>query len=185
MNPPRLDDLLFCLARALHGEQRQAALAAGLLPVQWAILCYLRDANRYSNTPQALADFLGLTKGTVSQSLKLVEARGWVARRADPADRRVVRIALTAAGRRLLDDTAEREWQAAVSALPAPDRAGAERALALLLAGWQRSRGGRTFGVCRTCAHFQPGRSAHRCGLTGEPLDDVDGGLICREHCAA
>ena len=32
-------------------------------------------ANRYSNTPQALADYLGLTKGTVSQTLLLLDRR--------------------------------------------------------------------------------------------------------------
>lgn len=76
-----LHDLLICLSRALQNEQRQAAVDAGLLPVQWAILGYVRDANRYSNTPQALAEYLALTKGTVSQSLKLLEARGWINRR--------------------------------------------------------------------------------------------------------
>ena len=89
-----LHELLACLSRVLQGEQRQQAVAAGLPAVQWTILHYLRQANRYSNTPQALGEYLGLTKGTVSQSLKRLEARGWVKRVADARDGRV-----SAAGR--------------------------------------------------------------------------------------
>lgn len=185
MPAPRLHSLLASIARALQSEQRQAAVAAGLLPVQWAILAYLRDANRYSNTPQALAEYLAMTKGTVSQSLKLLEAHSWITRSCDETDRRVVRLALTRAGRERIDETAENEWRAASEALPAADRKAAEAALDRLLSRWQQSRGGRTFGVCRTCRHFQAGRTEHRCGLTGEALSERDSTRICREHAMA
>lgn len=178
----RLHDLIASLARALQSEQRGQALAAGLLPVQWSVLCYLRDANRYSNTPQAVVDYLGLTKGTVSQTLKLMESHGWIARAIDAKDRRVQRLSLTDAGRGLLDDTAARVWTWAVADLPPAQRDAAESALARLLAGWQKSRGGRTFGVCRGCAHFRAGGEGYHCGLTGEALSEEDSLRICREH---
>ncbi|MBK8917172.1 MAG: MarR family transcriptional regulator [Betaproteobacteria bacterium] len=177
-----LHSLLLCLSRALQHEQRQAALGGGLLPVQWAILAYLRDANRYSNTPQALAEYLSLTKGTVSQSLKLMESHGWITRSGDASDRRIVRLALSEAGRAHLAPAAEEAWLAAIAALPAPDQVTAEHALRRLLAGWQHIRQGRTFGVCRSCRHFHPGSPEHRCGLTGEALSDEDSTRLCREH---
>jgi MarR family transcriptional regulator, negative regulator of the multidrug operon emrRAB len=182
MTDSALHSLLTSLSRALQGEQRQAALAGGLLPVQWSILCYLRDANRYSNTPAALTEFLGLTKGTVSQSLKLLEAQGWISRQGDPRDRRVLRLALTRSGRRQLDDTADQEWQAAIGQLPEKERLAVEATLAGLLRHWQQARSGRSFGVCRSCRHFGPGDPGHQCGLTGEPLSEADSRLICREH---
>jgi DNA-binding MarR family transcriptional regulator len=182
MNEARLHALLTCLTRALQNEQRQAAVAGGLLPVQWSILSYLRDANRYSNTPQALAEYLALTKGTVSQSVKLLETRGFLAREADAHDRRVVRLRLTEAGAAQLDSRADEEWRAAIAQLPARERAAVEKTLATLLRGWQQSRAGRTFGVCRSCRHFCPGAEQHRCGLTGEALSDADSAKICREH---
>ena len=61
-----------------------------------------RKANRYSNTPQALADYLGLTKGTVSQTLLLLDRRGLIERFEDDIDRRVVRLRLSAAGEQFL-----------------------------------------------------------------------------------
>jgi DNA-binding MarR family transcriptional regulator len=182
MDESPFHSLLASIARVLQGEQRQAATAAGLPPVQWSILSYLRDANRYSNTPLALTDYLGLTKGTVSQSLKLMEARRWIRRAADPEDRRMVRLSLTTAGRLLLEDGGVSGSQAVAAALPAAERSAAEGALLALLRGWQQTRGGRTFGVCRTCRHFEAGSPAHRCGLTGEDLSDEDCRRICREH---
>ena len=166
----------------MQNEQHQAAVGAGLLPVQLAILGYLRDANRYSNTPQCLTEYLGLTKGTVSQSLKVLEERGWLLRRADESDRRVVRLALSDTGRQILDGAIDDAWQTAAQHLPIDDQKTLCDLLTKLLASWQLERDGKTFGVCRTCRHFRPGESGHRCGLTGEALSDSDSTQICREH---
>lgn len=182
MDRSSLPQLLNALSRAMQNEQHQAAVGAGLLPVQLAILGYLRDANRYSNLPQGLAEYLGLTKGTVSQSLKLLEERGWVLRQSDDADRRLVRLALTAAGREVLDHAVEDSWQTAAQHLPASEQENLRALLTRLLASWQQERQGKTFGVCRTCRHFRPGEPVHQCGLTGEALSEADSAQICREH---
>lgn len=182
MERSSLPQLLNALSRAMQNEQRQAAVGAGLLPVQLAILGYLRDANRYSNTPQCLTEYLGLTKGTVSQSLKILEERGWVLRQADEADRRVVRLALSDAGRGVLDSAADDAWRTAAQHLPAGEQENLRALLTRLLASWQQERNGKTFGVCRTCRHFRPGETTHQCGLTGEALSEADSRQICREH---
>lgn len=182
MDRSSLPQLLNALSRAMQNEQRQAALGAGLLPVQLAILGYLRDANRYSNMPQCLTEYLGLTKGTVSQSLKILEERGWVLRQADESDRRVVRLALSDTGRRVLDSATDDAWQAALRHLPSGDQESLRTLLTRLLASWQQERNGKTFGVCRTCRHFRPGETGHQCGLTGEALSEADSAQICREH---
>jgi DNA-binding MarR family transcriptional regulator len=182
MSVERFDSLVSCLSRALQSEQRREAVDAGVPAVQWAILHYVRDANRYSNTPQALTEFLGLTKGTVSQSLNRLAARGWVRREADPRDGRIVRLVLTCSGQRRAEGDAGEAWRAAIGSLTVDEREGAEAALAKVLVAWQRRRDGRTFGVCHSCRHFRPGESGHQCGLTGEPLSDDDSRRICREH---
>ena len=184
MDDSRLVALLESITRAVGSEQRVAAVAGGLLPVQWSILNYLRLANRYSNTAQALTEYLSLTKGTVSQSLKLLEANGWIRRDTDAADRRIVRLALTRAGRQRLDASPADAWKESVASLPAGERKATEQALVRLLRAWQLERGGQSFGVCASCRHFQAQASdnGHRCGLTGEPLSEADSRLICREH---
>jgi MarR family transcriptional regulator, lower aerobic nicotinate degradation pathway regulator len=50
---------------------------------------------------QDLADALGLDKSTVSRLVASLEGRGLVVRERDPENRRFVRLALTADGRRL------------------------------------------------------------------------------------
>jgi len=181
---PDLLHLVECLGRVLAGALRGRGGRAGLQLVHLQALAYLRDANRYSNTPRALAEFLGLTKGTVSQSLLLLHRRGLVEREQDPADGRVVRLRLGARGRRLLAGAeVHPDWERALDAVPAAERAAAARALRGLLAGLQRRRSHLTFGECRTCAHFRAeGAGAFRCGLPGEPLKRAETFQICREH---
>jgi len=175
--------LLECLGRLLAGDLRAQAGDRGLQLVHLQALDYLGRANRYSNTPRALADYLGLTKGTVSQTLLLLHRRGLVLREEDPADRRVVRLRLGPRGRRLVDGSgAGAGWRREVESLPAAERAAAARALQRLLTGLQRRRGNLSFGECRTCCHFRREGAAFRCGLTGEPLQRAETLQICREH---
>jgi DNA-binding MarR family transcriptional regulator len=51
-----------------------------------------------------LADLEGHAQPTMTLLVKRLEARGWVARRRDPADRRVVLVSLTDAGTAALED---------------------------------------------------------------------------------
>lgn len=186
MNEQRIPllDLVESLGRLAAGERRRRAVAAGLQPVHVQALAYLRRCNRYSNTPQALADYLGLTKGTVSQSLQLLERKGLIARLPDDADRRVLRLALTADGEALIGDAGEpAEWPTALAALPEAEASAAAVTLTRLLNAMQRRRGGQSFGACHSCRHFRrEGDEAYRCGLTGEALSADDSRRICREH---
>ena len=47
-----------------------------LNPAQWEALRYLGRCNRFSNNPSALSNFLGATKGTVSQTVSSLERKG-------------------------------------------------------------------------------------------------------------
>lgn len=180
----RLLETTACIARLAQGELNGRAAALGLQRVHLQALAYLARANRYSNTAAALADYLASSKGTVSQSLQLLERKGLIRREADRIDRRVVRLALTARGAKALRafDFA-RDWEEAVGSL-APGRAdAADAALQAALGALQRGRDYLSFGVCRSCRHFGvEGEAAFRCGLTGEPLSVADASQICREH---
>ena len=68
--------LLNRLSRIAHALQ----FSNGLNPAQWEALRYIGRANRYSASPTALADYVGSTKGTVSQTLIALEAKGYVSR---------------------------------------------------------------------------------------------------------
>lgn len=180
----RLLESIACLARLAQADLRARATELGLQMVHLQALAYLARANRYSNTAVALTDYLGTSKGTVSQSLALLLEQGLIRRETDEHDRRVIRLALTARGRKALAALRfAADWDTAVGALPAAQAEAADEALTGALHALQRSNGSRSFGVCRSCDHFRTETGGgFRCGLTGEPLSTQDATLICREH---
>lgn len=164
----------------LHNLGRQSAVLQGLQPVHVLALDYLSRCNRYSDTPLATAHYLQSTKGTVSQSLRLLEQRGLLRRKADRNDGRVVHLRLTSRGRRVLD-----QCRPLIAGLPAgceDESQIVEQALESLLHDLQRENGLRTFGQCRTCRHLLREQGRFRCDLTGERLRPVETSQICHEH---
>lgn len=183
MSESRLYDLLERLGTLLRGEQRRSGQAHGLQPVHMEALHYLARANRYSDTPAGVTEYLGLTKGTVSQTLRLLERKAYVERQADDDDGRRVHFQVSARGRAVLRNAVPPDvFVDAVLALPGETGQQLSRQLEALLRRMLRQRGHRSFGVCRTCRHFRRETGGYRCGLTQEPLSERDSGLICREH---
>ena len=186
MGATRISDLLGRIGHLLRSAERDAAARHGLLPTHLAALSYVARANRYSDTPLAAAEFLGATKGTVSQSLALLRRKGFVSAASDRVDRRQVRLGVTAKGAAVLRSCVP--LPLLVGAVPpgtVSDRTPSELGAALtdLLVRLQRANASRSFGVCHTCRHFRTeGTTTFRCGLTAEPLSTADSGRICREH---
>src|SRR5271165_5518540 len=94
----RVAELIDRLARLT----RELQFVHGLNPAQWEALRFLARANRYSRSPGALAEFLGTTKGTASQTLIALENKGYIARARSDTDRRAMRLELTPEGEALL-----------------------------------------------------------------------------------
>jgi DNA-binding MarR family transcriptional regulator len=87
-------------ARALARRFDEALSPVGLTSGQFSLLTSL-------NRPEApsmgsVAALLVMDRTTLTANLKPLEQRGWVEIAVDPADRRVRRLILTAAGRRVL-----------------------------------------------------------------------------------
>lgn len=181
MTAPRLLELIERLGNLLRAGQRRSG--GGLQPVHLQVLGYLSRCNRFSDTPAAITAFLDSTKGTVSQTLAVLERDGWVQRHADADDRRVVHFALTRAGSAALRDVElPSGWEDALAGLSARERDAATSALDNLLRSLQRGNAQRTFGVCHSCRHLQRAGRQYRCGLNGEPLSAEDTQRICHEH---
>lgn len=169
------------IGRLLHTDSH----AEGLLPVQWEILRYLERANRFSRTPAALTAYLGLTKGTVSQSLGTLEARGLVKKRVNPKDRRGRQLSLSAKGRRLLQQDPLAETVGSIKKLTKETQFSVAGGLQQVLSGRLDAQGRQPFGQCRDCVYFarkhDDGRP-HFCKLLEEPLSAEDSHAICFEQ---
>ncbi len=179
MSTPRLHLLTERLSSLFRADLRQVASEHGLKLVQLEALVFLSTANRYSDSPAALTEYFGLTKGTVSQTLKVLERDGLIEKKADVHDGRVQHCRVTKRGQRI-----------AAQAFPAPlfsdvpqrQDAAATKALEQLLQRLQHDNGLRTFGMCHSCRMFEPRGAGGVCGLTHESLTKLDTQKICREH---
>lgn len=147
-------------------------------PVHLAALAYLARANAFSDTPQAVGEYLGLTKGNVSQRLIWLERRGYLSKEPDGRDRRVVRLRLTALGEEAAARLAPPElWREAGGG-----SAALEEELDALLRRLLARRGFRTFGQCNTCRFHETRDTGAYCGLLQLTLRAGQETRICREH---
>ena len=165
------------LGRAAHALQ----FVQGLNPAQWEALRFLGRANRYSRSPSCLAEYLGTTKGTTSQTLRALETKGYVTRCRDCNDRRGVSLELTAEGRALLTQDPLQDIERAVAALPGDCATQLAKGLTRVLANIRGRCGQGEFGVCARCNHLVPlgASGGAQCGLTSEALSKEEGGQLC------
>lgn len=179
----RHEELLLRFARIVAAEGR----GRGLQPVQWQTLTYLRTANRFSRTAKALTAWLGQTKGSVSQTIITLEQKGLLTRRQDLDDQRVIRLELTDAGCAMLDAPPPSMSTSMLSHLSGAERDAFMALITKMLVATIERQGGRPFGQCRTCRHFEAMAEpdAYRCALLEVPLSDEDSRHICYEQVAA
>lgn len=81
-------------------QDRMASLGFDLTPVQFAALATLRD--RPDVDQATLAGLIAHDRATIGGVLDRLQAKGLVARRTDPGDRRARQVRLTEAGAALL-----------------------------------------------------------------------------------
>lgn len=176
----QLAPLLERLGALVHQSVRDDATRHGLLPIHVLLLGYLANANRYSDLPIAIAEYFGITRGTVSQSLAVLEGKGLLVKEPDERHGKRIHLRLTRAGRAVLGDSWSQRIGQELTSLP-PGTAALEDSLRSVLTTLQRLNGRRPFGVCNQCAHFLREPRSARCGLTGEPLATEQTLKICRE----
>lgn len=173
---PALRPLLDRLLRLAAAD----AWSGQLTPTQVATLDYLSRANRFSRAPSQVADYLGATRGTVSQTLRSLERRGLVREGRSRSDRRRIRYDVTAGGEAALQG--EDRLGHALEALPAEQRGQLGVLIQSLLAEMLRLHGGRRFGLCHACRHHGRRDGGAYCALLDLPLESFETTQICHEQ---
>ena len=179
----KIVELVDRLSRIAHTLQ----FSDGLNPAQWEALRFVAKANRTSCSPGALADFMGSTKGTVSQTLKALEAKGLIARSRCDGDKRAVRIALTEAGRDVLCRDPLSVISDAIAPFSETEQADLVAGMEGLLAAVQLRQGIPEFGPCLECCHYKPEACSEtnsvgcRCGVSGELFNALEIDRICAD----
>jgi len=172
------------ISHLLRSETRRAGADYDLQPIQLDALSFLNRANRYSNTPHGVTEYLGLTKGTVSQTLMVLERKGLIQKKPDKKDGRIVHLNITKVGRKLLGktlptQTVQKVWED----ISESRQNQLIEELQQLLKTMQQLNGMKPFGLCLSCRYNQK-KSAGKffCALTQENLSQADTKLICREY---
>ncbi|ATG89022.1 MarR family transcriptional regulator [Methylomonas koyamae] len=168
----------------IRSEERKKCTELGMQPVHFQVLNYLSRCNKYSNTPAAVANYLGMTRGTVSQSLIILEKKGYIGKTPDTIDKRVVHLHLLPDGVEILKQARPSDLFTSATAIlqhseaPPSDTNVFQQALTAL----QKANQSQSFGVCKTCRNFSEKDGGFFCLLTQEKLSIEDSQKICQEH---
>jgi DNA-binding MarR family transcriptional regulator len=176
------------LALALRTGAWDAAAATGLHPTQAQVLAVL--ASRATGLRVGrLAEELGVTQPTVSDSVAALVAKQLVERGADPTDRRATIVRLTETGRRHATELAT--WPdamlAATDDLDEDEAATLLRLLVKMIRALQERGAIPVARMCVTCRYFSPFRhpatdQPHHCNLVDSAFGDSRLRVDCAEH---
>lgn len=167
----------------IRSEERRKCTELGLQPVHLQVLDYISRCNRYSDTPAALAKYLGMTRGTVSQTLLLLERHGYIKKNTDTQDKRVVHLTLCEKGETILAKARPSDlFESANEILSQNEFINHEDSFLNALLALQKANQSQSFGLCRTCHYFQHNNGEFLCGLTKQSLSELDSHKICQEH---
>ena len=170
-----LFNLIERLANLLRQETRLEGQSLGLQPIQQEALYYLSTCNRYSDTTLAVTEFLGLTKGTVSQSLKILENKALIIK---VKDKKGSQLEMSF----LMKTCPPQKFTDAIAGLSVDEGFETKTLLTKILSNYQYATGRTAFGVCQHCKFNRKTSDGVFCDLTKEALSSDDIMLICREY---
>ncbi len=160
---------------------RAADYGGGLNPAQWQSLRYLARCNRFSNSQKALGDYLAATKGTVSQTLAALVAKGLIVK--EPRQGGGQSLFLTEKGRQTLAADPALDFLGKLDAFPAGDLKNLLYDLEnMVLPSLAAGSAAWAFGPCRNCAHLvtRTGRKRKfHCGFFDVPLKKKETKKLC------
>lgn len=171
------------ISTLVRAEERKKYATLGLQPIHMQVLGYLNECNSYSNTAVGVTEYFGLTKGTVSQTLQVLERKGYLDKQVDTEDARVTHLTLSKSGELLLesandDDVFNRAQQAVLS----KQYTTLDDALTMTLLSLQRGCDTKSFGSCSSCVNFDIEDNHYICTETRLPVWQIETHKICREH---
>ncbi len=158
----------------------------GLNPTQAQILAVLRE--RACGLSE-VAQRLGVTRATASDSVSALETKGLLVKRGSKDDARRVVLTLTPKGRR--ESKAGAVWPdallSAAGALTPEEQGVFTRALMKLVRSLQERGEISVARMCSSCRYFTPfmhdsAENPHHCGYVDAPFGDRELRLDCDEH---
>ena len=161
---------------------RSASQTEGLNAAQWEALRYLARANSFSNSPGALARYLGATKGTTSQTVMALIKKAAIVKTSRGDDARSVVLTLTEAGQEILNDDPLLGLEKNIDKLGDKTAKRFAKGLAEILDGEIKQQGEPSFGNCSACAHASKKQGEVNCSVFHVNVSANDMALFCVHH---
>lgn len=167
----------------------QVAENSGLTPTQSQVLTSIDASSEGWLSVTEIARQLAVTQPTASDAIATLERKRLVVRARSDDDARVVRVKLTAVGRRRARENAE--WPdaflSAIGELDPAEQGVFLKGLMKMIRSLQESGKIPTARMCATCTYFRPyvhpgAQTPHYCAYVDAPLRDTELRLDCCEH---
>ncbi len=183
-NKPTVFAIIERMAALIRSEERKRCTELKMQMVHFQVLEYLSCCNKYSDTPAAIANYLGMTRGTISQTLNILEKREFIEKNQDTQDKRVFHIQLLPNGLSTLKKAKPTNLfkKAAIILEDNSSNSDGKEEFFEALTALQKSNNSYSFGVCQTCQNFTRKSKGFFCELTQEDLSNNDSEKICQEH---
>ena len=177
------------LSQAFRVLLQEEAQGRGLSPIQARFLVHLLHHGDELGRVGRLAEEFGLSRATVSDAVRTLEAKGLVRRESWPRDGRVATLRLTPAG----EEAAARlsGWADVVEeqlgSFAPEEKEAVMRFLMRLISALQGAGVITVARMCVACRFFRPdahpgSASPHHCALLDLPLSGADLRTDCPEH---
>nr|WP_314257321.1 MarR family transcriptional regulator [uncultured Devosia sp.] len=184
----RIHEGLERIATALRADDWLSARAAGVNPTQFAIMSVLEGRSEGASV-RMIADQLGVSQPSATDSISALERKGYVLRSASAADRRSVIVGLTTEGQAALAaaHSTRSVAEQAAGALDADQQEALLVSLVTMIRHLQESGNIPIQRMCVSCRHFRPYAHAdaaqpHHCNFVDAAFGQQDLRIDCREH---
>lgn len=175
-------EFLVHIGRSSRGEDMRSDLTAA----QWTCLRFFSRANKLSRTPSAFASFQATTRGTATQTIKILESKGLLLRYRSDLDGRSVRLEITVLGLEILNSDPLADLISVINVLRLKEQTAFLATLSDLSITLAQMKGRQTFGTCEECIHYVSILgAADYCACIAAELAPVDIGKICVNFGAA
>ncbi|MBB3966101.1 MarR family winged helix-turn-helix transcriptional regulator [Rhizobium metallidurans] len=185
----RIREGLSRIAMVMRVDDWNIAKAAGLNPTQVAILSLLAAREATGLTVKEIASHLGVSQPTATDSINVLERKGYLRKAPDPKDGRAVCITLTSQGSDVLatDEADDGLAAAAVDALDAREQEDLLISLIKMIRHLQVRDSIPVQRMCVTCRFFSPyahpdSRRPHHCHFVDAPFGQPEIRVDCRDH---
>lgn len=174
-------EIISLIGDLIRSEENRICKELGLFYIHIKILLYLKKCNKYSNTPAAISEYFGITRGPISQNLIHMEKIGLVTKEKDNVDKRSVRIKLTDHGNDIVKYIEESSITKKANEIFKENVAFSEELFSQTLQAIQYGKN-KPFGNCQTCKSFIKSIECIKCGITEEILEIEDTTKMCYHH---